>query len=288
MKKIICLLLAAMMCVLLCACGGSENRPSQIPSENDTENFPVEEVKIAGKWKNIAPLNPGYVMIFNEDGTGSKVFDGVTSTFTWEKVEDVVRLEISGKTEEFSIVDGHLKAWGNHGLLISETEYDEKIEEIHITADNWQEYCEITHVKLIEKDDFGAVEKIKVHYYFSLKEQYAGKCAAADGGIIVSFGNKWVKTLEYNTTTGEFLEGELLTKDEVKAKYPNANFSGALEVKMSLTDLSSVSNERVGISGAYDMGTDKITTKGDVIVADWFFRQDITITKLEGVLYMYK
>lgn len=63
MKKLIALLLAAVMCLSLVACGGGNNASA--------------EKAIVGEWKTL----DGGVTTFNEDGTGTAPYGGA---FSWK------------------------------------------------------------------------------------------------------------------------------------------------------------------------------------------------------------
>ena len=119
MKKAISLLLALVLCLSLCACGGGNDTPetkgnegintpteSQVGKSEETEET-EPSVDILGEWHLVSSTD--YALIFNDDGTGVRKFNGGETSFTWKYDEELkcytVALEniVSVKPE---VVDG--------------------------------------------------------------------------------------------------------------------------------------------------------------------------------------
>ena len=84
MKKVISLLLALVMCLSLCACGGNET-----PTEAEKA-----DLKIIGTWKTDPSYND-YVMVINDDNTGSLSVNGGTESLTWTYDEATCTLTLT-------------------------------------------------------------------------------------------------------------------------------------------------------------------------------------------------
>ena len=114
MKKAISLLLALVMCLSLVACGGGNDTPKTTPNaENDTtqnikENEALEIGKeILGEWYLVQTTD--YVLVFDEDGTGVRKFNGTDTAFTWKYDEDFKCYTLALEqivTAKVEVVDG--------------------------------------------------------------------------------------------------------------------------------------------------------------------------------------
>lgn len=87
MKKTISLLLALVMCLSLCACSGGNDAP-------ETTEEPKTNLNIIGTWKTDPSFND-YVLVINEDNTGSLSVDGGTEAITWTYNEATCTLTLT-------------------------------------------------------------------------------------------------------------------------------------------------------------------------------------------------
>ena len=78
MKKILALLLVAVMCLSFVACGGVSNNESN----NDTTQTDEIDLEIIGTWKTDPAFND-YVLIISKDHTGNLSESNKTETLTW-------------------------------------------------------------------------------------------------------------------------------------------------------------------------------------------------------------
>ena len=99
MKKTISLLLALVLCLSLCACGGGNDLPetkgyeesntsteSKVGKSEETEET-EPSVDILGEWHLVSSTD--YALIFNDDGTGVCKFTGGETSFTWKYDEEL-------------------------------------------------------------------------------------------------------------------------------------------------------------------------------------------------------
>ena len=79
MKKTIALLLALVLCLSLVACGGGNEIPNTTEAPTEAEKT---DLKIIGTWITDPSYND-YVLVINNDNTGSLSVDGGTESLTW-------------------------------------------------------------------------------------------------------------------------------------------------------------------------------------------------------------
>lgn len=207
MKKLIALLLVAVMCFSLTACGkgntentGNNNTPAIEVAPAATEAAPAQIETIApaetdplpaylskhlptlcGDWEIMYRDDIGLLedISFTEDGTlqiGSQ-------TFTWEFASDYtdeIRFNVLDGTQKiggFSLHTGKdacLELWLDH------VESEGRIffyqpscyEIITITTDNWQEYFEIRQFERFYEDAFGDAKNCEIYWELCLKDEY--------------------------------------------------------------------------------------------------------------------
>ncbi len=92
MKKIIALLLVAVMCLSFVACGNNEDKDS---TENITKK-PIDKhiQAIVGTWKSTSI----YPFTFNEDKTGTFYHGGENKDFTWTYNEELKCYDVASST----------------------------------------------------------------------------------------------------------------------------------------------------------------------------------------------
>ena len=150
MKKIITLLLVAVMSLSLVACGGNElqtdnsgSQQEQSDNKNDKE-INIKKVDVVGTWKNTSSNDHGFVMTINEDGTGTIILGEQELTITWEKTDEEIICNTGSKELTFKIRSNNdvveMSYKDGYYVVVSEQDYTNMIEVVEITADNWQDY----------------------------------------------------------------------------------------------------------------------------------------------------
>lgn len=91
MKKVISLLLALVLCLSLCACGGGNETPNTTEAPTEAKKI---DLKIIGTWKTDPSYND-YVLVINDDNTGSLSVDGGTESLTWTYDEATCTLTLT-------------------------------------------------------------------------------------------------------------------------------------------------------------------------------------------------
>lgn len=191
MKKIIALLLAAVMCLSLAACGGGEKPNTtdtsgiqqgeqlggEIADNNDIDNSDdpeVDFVKILMNgncfWSCVNRNGAGFGFI--EDGTT------VNPDGTWELVDNTVTITLEdGSSDSYEIkeMNGAYYLVGNHdilhGMQISTEDIPSK--KVEITMDNWQEYFEFVSASEEKLDQFGEpTGEVEEAHCLKLKDEY--------------------------------------------------------------------------------------------------------------------
>lgn len=109
MKKIIALLLVAVMSLSLVACDGNEpqtgnsgSQQEQSDNKNDKE-INIKKVDVVGTWKNTSSNDHGFVMTINEDGTGTIILGEQELTITWKKTDEEIICNTAFKELTFKI-----------------------------------------------------------------------------------------------------------------------------------------------------------------------------------------
>ena len=170
MKKIICLLLAIVMSVSLCACGGDSSGGG---STNENENTP----NFTGLW--IDDTCGTYIMV-NEDGSGQLYTEDRYSSFSklqytdgqitiGKRIFDVVTN--NGETElkyidkdivlkkESDVAQKPFVISFNGTKSMNEERFADVMEVVYLTTENWREYIKVIPYTTVweEKDPFGEV-----------------------------------------------------------------------------------------------------------------------------------
>ena len=210
MKKILALLLAAVMCFSLAACGGETSNTDDTSSteqlggestENDTNentespysNHPLL-VYLYGQWKLRVKDNyqqdeeiPCSALTINEDGTC--VVDGVSGTwdFSDETRDDflIINIFVDGEHRFTSAYYERYKSigvWsaGYNGPVDTSWLNMTTTEAITLTTDNWRDYFELVTEPRYEEDAFGDLYRLVLVQYIALKEEYASNVVCID------------------------------------------------------------------------------------------------------------
>ena len=183
MKKALSLILALVMCLSLCACGGDEPNGTK---PNQTE--PLEEanqLNLCQDWKSIAT---GEVIYFDEEGyfhiygdsypyrydeASSKVLVdvGVEVSLVVTLVDGIYRIDVEG--EEFAPASAYEQLHAKYAKsmmvvpgfdgtpALNAALVKEHISRVELTVDNWREYIKVYsyEVEVIERDAFGEITK---------------------------------------------------------------------------------------------------------------------------------
>ena len=198
MKKALSLILALVLCLSLCACGGgnktanTETNPQNHESASDdggestttgsnNENNTTEATSAQIDYKTILMnggvfwgyTNHSYMTAFCEDGTtinpdGKWELNGNIVKCTWE----------DGGTDTYEIkeLNGIYYIVGERDTMYSDmqvrlSEIPQK--SIEITLDNWQEYFELGSASREVLDQFGEpTGDIKTSHFLRLKDEY--------------------------------------------------------------------------------------------------------------------
>lgn len=239
MKRIIALLLAAIMCFSFVACSGGNNTPSTNDNDanntsQETENGTTDNTDYASELTQLlCEKNVWYGMrhgkgseeelTFFEDGH----FEKNGSSFTWafkEYLPDASEFLTNHAfqtipnydaarglyvTDEFLLgydTDGNLLLYWRDYFCYNESQY----ETIEITLDNWQDYFEIRTHNAFAENGFGEFERVVTWYLLVSKE-----------GIVFDENNcnvtfEYAYTIERKPYTIDF-ENETITYGETIA-----------------------------------------------------------------------
>ena len=132
MKKAISLLLALVMCLSLCACGGGNDTPKTTEAPTETTPDYTEELTF-GLWKKV--LMNRATLMFNEDGTGTmSFFNGGSNTFKWKMSGTTISVITEHNKEYTYTIDsakGYTRLITDDGLpYVKETYYDAERTEV--------------------------------------------------------------------------------------------------------------------------------------------------------------
>ena len=249
MKKLLALLLAAVMCFSLAACGGetlnandnngteqSEQVDGEIAEGDNTEstenpyaNHPLVAF-LYGEWEleekgsyNQDEEIPCSVLTINEDGTCNA--DGVAVTWAF----------VDGITDTFLRVDIFIN--GEHKLCVAlygttntigvwSTEYNGPVdcdwinksvqqkkepqyETVEITLENWQEYFELKLVAFEQRNAFDELAGFFPNTQLCLKEEWASLTTDMEVAVEYACRNGYLCWFIYNEETGEITEGDV-------------------------------------------------------------------------------
>ncbi len=296
MKKIFALILAVVMCCSLAACGGDDTQNNgenvqqeQTDNKNDKE-INIKKVNVVGAWMNVASTSHGMKMVLSEDGKGYVTLVEENEDLTWERIDDdTLSVTANGKELLFEIgaSDGIVeliwKGTFSRYTMVSEADYNNMIEAVEITAENWQEYFEVKPYAEPRKDDFGDVTDVTIGAALVLKDKYADSFKAADGAVEAKMSGQYHCPITYNVATGELELGAAYTADELAQK----NLYPSTEEYISTEKLSYYNENGIEFNG-YGCYHDSFAVNGDIVTADNAYYETIEITRIQGTLYLDK
>lgn len=200
MKKLIALLLAAVMCVCLAACGGADAPNKNDEGEKQQENQSMDNNHpffqfLYGEWEytgNFPDSFPFTKLSVNEDGTC--IVDGVAGTWAVSKsTSPNGRLYIDVCVDGQEIGGAEIYVWaGKYKFNVSDTainpgdnwKHNTAVvaddNDIVLTAENWQNYFDLITENNYSENAFGEVEHLTIRQYLVPKEEYADKILATD------------------------------------------------------------------------------------------------------------
>lgn len=295
MKKLICMILALIMVMSLCACGekASDNGQNNNSvnetgtSQNESTDTSIEAVKdiLVGTW-----LPDGYgenqdsaeLLKFNEDGT----VEMLGATYTWEiksaGTKDSARISLyDGETcfynVKYSVRDGvcnhlsleHVRSSGDKYKLEKAGYHREAdYQVIDITLENYTDYFEIMESAFVTEDSFGDAAKIAIYRGIGFKEEH-GKVnhTISQGAFEYTYLFDSVYEVTADKTTGEYTYGE-----KVKDGLPN-------------TDVSDCKNQ-ANLGDRYGVIIDYAQI--DSFPSDQIFiSEEVTVTRAIGKIFVY-
>ena len=213
MKKTIALLLALVLCLSLCACGGSnelantETNPQNHESASDdsgestttgsnNENNTTEATSAQIDYKTILMnggvfwgyTNHSYMTAFREDGTtlspdGKWELNGNIVKCTWD----------DGSTDTYEIkeLNGVYYIVGERDTMYSDMQVSLREipqKSIEITLDNWQEYFELGSDSYEVLDQFGEpTGETRTSHFLRLKDEYYRYLIENDSEVLLRF-----------------------------------------------------------------------------------------------------
>ena len=212
MKKILALLLAAVMCLSLVACGGGDNNPETQNSADDTtttgnqneestqggtstndqqsannseSNTPnYQEVLCSNHW-NLLNYMDFFSLGFNEDGT-CQYYNA-----KWELSDNIVKITSEEETfnafNEYSIVESNGIYFLVSDCYVYYCDSSLPIEKVEITSENWNGYFEIITDTIEEFDQFGEKTGEYTRNYLSLKKEYISSFSTLDSELLIRF-----------------------------------------------------------------------------------------------------
>ncbi len=185
MKKAISLLLALVMCLSLCACGGDN---SDTPDAPDTTEAELNKLNLYQEWKalpggqsvsfdkegNFYINGQSYKFEYNEEANSITIDAGLKISCPVSLVNGIYRINIDGMDcvpasefevayEEYArtmvVVSGFDGTPALNAALVHE-----HIDRVELTTDNWRDYIKVYQydVEVVEKDAFGEVTNTEV------------------------------------------------------------------------------------------------------------------------------
>lgn len=305
MKKLLCMILALIMVMSLCACGnepsdngqdnssvngtGTNQNPSADTDSGTEENVDPnkEAVKavLIGTW---LPANydedkeNAEILKFHEDGT----VEMLGTTYTWKLhhalTEDSGRIDLYDGDICFYHVKYSVKENGCNYLSFDSVrgvdskyklattgyfrEADYQI--VEITMENFEEYFEIVEHAKVTKDAFGDATKIEIYPGIAFKEGHGEvNLTISQCAIEYSYHMSSKYNVTPDKTTGEY-------------KYEEKVHDGNLHTKISDCQMQGNLGGRYGVVACYACINN---FPSDTISVD----DEITVTRVIGTLFIY-
>lgn len=187
MKKAISLLLALVLALSLCACGGAEQGKETQAGQTEPQ---IQELNLFQEWKAVSN---GAVIRFDESGTctiygenypyeyveaESKIVVevyGMPVGLAITQVDGIYRIDVEGT--EFAPAEAYEKLHEQYAQTmmavpgfdgtpaLNEALVEEHLERVELTVDNWREYIKVYSydVEVVEKDAFGEITNTEKH-----------------------------------------------------------------------------------------------------------------------------
>lgn len=277
--------------------GTNNEEQSTNSTENQDNNQNIKElneneVNVVGTWNNINAIFMGAVVIFNEGGTGTMAYNGMEVAGTWTQTDEKIIFSFDNGEMKF-------KAQENNGIvellrddgdivLVSANDYDNLVECVEITMENWQQYFEIRPCAA----PFDDGKYLRVGVVLMLKDNYVKDYIAAEGYVDVSFDGEYRCPVVYNSSTKEVTLGTPYTKEECEQKGYKLNWGTKsltdYELDSDITMIDYGREDCFELSGSIGYPRDKWKIDGDVITVDAYYFETIDITKIQGTLYLNK
>lgn len=282
MKKIIALLLVAVMCFSLAACGGDNEA-----SNNNDKEIDIKKVDVVGTWKNTSSKDHGFVMTINEDGTGTIILGEQELTITWEKTDEEIMCNTGSKELTFKIRanNGVVEMIYNDGyyVVVSEQDYNNMIEVVELTVENFNDYFDWKPYAEPRTNDFGEIEDLMMYCTVVLKDEYANKFVASIGAVEFEY-SEYRCPIEYNAKTKEVTLGTPFTKEENE----QLGYYVSTELMTDTTKLDNYREYGIEFCGGVGCSPDTFKVNGDIVTANAEYWNIVKFSRLQGTLYFKK
>ena len=209
MKKWICFTLTLMLVLSLTACGGPKEEPQEMdisqeelaelqqevqeePSETQEDYASMMQRRVkpyVGKWVS---LNKGSTVELFPDGT-----------YLYHSLSDDYKMDghIHSEGEDSFSFCGGMQVREHNGVeyisnydwstisakYVREEEYDQVVEKVTLTMDNFLDYFEQRIVRQAELDDFGEVNEMSFVNGYFLKDEYLDRMHCGDATLRVFY-----------------------------------------------------------------------------------------------------
>ncbi len=228
MKKLTALLLAAVVCLSLVACGGTQQGAGSNGSNENTNGMSGKHPLLQflyGEWEyegNFKENYPFAKLTINEDGTC--IVDGVAGKWTISSnTTPSGRLCIDVFVNGQVICGSEISIWaGNYNFHVSNISVNPgdnwkhntpvvvDDNDIVLSTENWHKYFKLIIESSYSENAFGDVELLVIKQYLVPKEEYADKIIATDVIYEVQKTKKAysisINAAEKTHTIGEILE----------------------------------------------------------------------------------
>ena len=225
MKKITALLLIAAICLSLAACtsetdkalaearslmeaGDLEGAEQVIAGDENYQQLSglMEQIRmkkaglLIGKWVS---LDGDSRYEFKEDGTVTAV-QGSGSPETLSFRIQGEAMELGGKQRAISRENDipYIGALGEPDTLVREENYEQVVQSVEITMDNWQDYFDLVeNVEVHHRNDLGEVDRVWFAHALVLKDAYADRYIAGDAAFEITALHEFYYLCKLNPDT---------------------------------------------------------------------------------------
>lgn len=256
---------------------------------NDDEMYieiDMSEVNVVGTWKSISGSTCGDEVVINEDGTGT-IYSDEEINFTWLKTDEEIVFDLGYGNLKFKsrVNNGIVEMIEDEGYLVLRTvqDYENTVECVEITLDNWQEYFEI-------KPCAAPNEYLKVAISLVLKDEYVNSYLVFEGESDAIYDGEYRCPMSYNSVTKEVSLGAPYTQAECEQKGYDVNGEAEIieghDLDLNITECGR--EYCFSLGGGRGYLRDEWKIDGDVITVDAFYYETIEITRIQGNLYLKK